>query len=149
MRGTVVCGVDDLDGGRGALGMAVALSDRLDMRLVLVHVGGGLGSTAGNGTQCADVPDTARDESARLVARLAVEHGVSHRAEPRSAAGDPAAVIGRIAAEEAADLIVVGSRPRGRLRRGFVSRLAEQLAGETTLPILIAPPRRPCGRMAV
>lgn len=53
----------------------------------------------------------------------------------------PAALLGRIAAEEAADLIVVGSRTRGRLRRGLESRLARQLETETPVPVLIAPPR--------
>lgn len=143
MPGTVVCGVDDRDGGRDALATAVELSDRLGMRLVLVHVDGGDGAAIGDGPRGAGTATgSSRDASARLMTRLAVEHGVSHRAEPRSAAGDPAAMIGQIAAEEGADLIVVGSRARGRLRRGFMSRLAEQLVGETGFPVLIAPPRR-------
>ena len=90
-----------------------------------------------------------REGAARLLARLAAEYGVADRAERRSGSGDAAALIGQIAAEEAADLIVVGSSLRGRLRRGLESRLAEQLASETPVPVLIAPPqaRRP-GKMA-
>jgi nucleotide-binding universal stress UspA family protein len=53
--------------------------------------------------------------------------------------GDAAAVIGRIAAEEAADLIVVGAPGRGRFRRRLDGRLAAQLGGETPVPVLIAP----------
>jgi nucleotide-binding universal stress UspA family protein len=49
--------------------------------------------------------------------------------------------LGQIAAEEAADLIVVGARSRGRLRRGLESRLADELETETPVPVLIAPPR--------
>ena len=60
-------------------------------------------------------------------------------AEQRWGAGDAAAVIGRIAAEEAADLIVVGARVRGRFRHGRDSRLADQLGSETPVPVLIAP----------
>ena len=48
-------------------------------------------------------------------------------------------LIGRIAAEEGADLIVVGARARGRLRRGLDGRLAYQLGSETPGPVLIAP----------
>jgi nucleotide-binding universal stress UspA family protein len=70
-----------------------------------------------------------------------VRHRGSRRA--RSGSGDAAALIGQMAAEEAADLIVVGSRQRGRLRRGLESRLAEQLVSETPVPVLIAPPRTP------
>ena len=54
-----------------------------------------------------------------------------------------------IAAEEAADLILVGSRERGWPRRGLESRLAAQLETETPVPILIAPPRTRPGRRSV
>jgi nucleotide-binding universal stress UspA family protein len=37
-------------------------------------------------------------------------------------------------------MIVVGSRARGRLRRGLESRLARQLETTTRVPVLIAPP---------
>ena len=37
MRGTLVCGVNDNDDGRAALEMAVELSERLGLRLVLAH----------------------------------------------------------------------------------------------------------------
>jgi nucleotide-binding universal stress UspA family protein len=82
----------------------------------------------------------------RLVGRLAVEHGVAGSAEQRSAVGDPAALLGQIAAEEAADVIVVGSRERGRVRRALESRLVRQLATETPVPVLIAPPQKRHGR---
>jgi nucleotide-binding universal stress UspA family protein len=82
-----------------------------------------------------------REGAERLVARLAVDHGVGERAEQRHAVGDRAALLGQIAAEEAADVIVLGARRRGLLRRGLESRLAEQLESETSVPIVIAPPR--------
>jgi nucleotide-binding universal stress UspA family protein len=54
-----------------------------------------------------------------------------------------------MAAEEAADLIVVGARSRGRLRRGLESRLADELDTETPVPALIAPPRLRQGRQTM
>jgi nucleotide-binding universal stress UspA family protein len=86
--------------------------------------------------------------AARLVGRLAAEHGVAGSAEQRSAVGDPAALLGQIAAEEAADMIVVGSRERGRVRRALESTLVRQLATETPVPVLIAPPRKQQARTA-
>jgi nucleotide-binding universal stress UspA family protein len=38
-------------------------------------------------------------------------------------------------------VIVVGARSRGRLRRGFESRLADQLETTTPVPVVIAPSR--------
>jgi nucleotide-binding universal stress UspA family protein len=142
MRGTIVCGVTDSDEGRGALEVAAELSERLDLRLVLAHVADGIAPLAVNGEGSKSVATRAdREGAARFVARMAAEHGVAGSAEQRSAVGDPAALLGQIAAEEAADLIVVGSRARGRLRRGLESRLARQLETETPVPVVIAPPR--------
>lgn len=149
MRGTIVCGVTDSEAGRGALALATELSERLGLRLVLVHVADGIGPLDVNGAGSESVWPTDGKEAERLVGRLAAEHGAAGNAEWRSAVGDPAALLGRIAAEEAADLIVVGSRTRGRLRRGLESGLARQLETETPVPVLIAPPRtRRAGKAA-
>jgi nucleotide-binding universal stress UspA family protein len=75
------------------------------------------------------------------VARLSAEHGLADCVECRSAEGDPAALLGQMAAEEAADLIVVGVPPGGRLRRSSERQLAEHLASATTVPVVFVPPR--------
>jgi len=146
MRGTLVCEVNDNEHGRAALEMGVELSDRLGLRLVLAYASDG--PAAGNGADEGAAPvsmNAAREGVARLLAQLAAEHGVADRAERRFGTGDAAAVIAQIAAEEAADLIVVGAGTRGRLRRGLDSRLADQLGSETAVPVLIAPPRGRAG----
>jgi nucleotide-binding universal stress UspA family protein len=148
MRGTIVCGVTDSEAGRGALEVAAELSERLGLRLVLVHISDGIRPLNGNGESSESVSARADGKgAARLVARLAAEHGVAGVADQRSAVGDPAALLGQIAAEEGADVIVIGSRERGRLRRRLESRLARQLEMETPVPVLIAPPRtRQCAK---
>ena len=147
MRGTIVCGVTDSEAGRGALAVAAELSERLALRLVLVHVADGIASPDVNGEVSARVSTPADcNGAAQLVARLAAEHGVAGSAEQRSAAGDAAALLGQIAAEEAADVIVVGSRARGRLRRGLESGLVHQLETTTPVPVLIAAPRKGCAK---
>lgn len=148
MRGTMVCSVSDTKEGRGALEMAVELSKRLKLRLVLAHVASGITlndevSEAGESVSM----KANREGATRVLARLAAEYGVTD-AERREAVGDEAAQLGQIAAEEAADVILVGARPRGRLRRGFESRLADELETETQVPVLIAPPRSRAGRLA-
>jgi nucleotide-binding universal stress UspA family protein len=138
MRGTILCWVNDSAHGRAALRASADLSDRLKLRWVLVHVVDGVDEASAN----ANAATTRQGErAARLVARLAAENGLSDRAERRSAVGDPAALLGQVAAEEAADLIVVGAPARGRLRRSSESRLAEHLESATTVPVLFVPPR--------
>jgi nucleotide-binding universal stress UspA family protein len=144
MQGTIVCGVTDTDEGRQALATAVELTERLGLRLVLAHVAEGIGPL--NGDSDGDGGESVtmkggREGAVRLLARLAAEYAVTDRAERRVAVGDAPSLLGQIAAEEAADLIVVGARTRGRLRRGLESRLADELETETPVPVLIAPPR--------
>lgn len=128
MRGTIVCGVVDTDEGREAVAVAMDLCERLGLRLVLAHVTQDAGSGMATG--------------ADLLARIAAEHGVAGTAERREAYGDAATRLGEIAAEEAADLILVGARARGRLRGRLESNVGKELEAETAIPVLIAPPSR-------
>jgi nucleotide-binding universal stress UspA family protein len=114
VQGTIVCGVAESDGGRAAADLAVALSARLDLRLVIVHV---IGDDA--------------DE------RPAHRYG---DAELRVVSGSRADALARIAAEEGADAIVIGSRRRGSRGRTLCCSLAHDLEAATTVPVLIAPP---------
>jgi nucleotide-binding universal stress UspA family protein len=145
MRGTVVCSVADSEEGRAAVATAADLSERLGLRLVLAHVADGIAVAEGDDSVTSRAN---RQGAARLVSRLAEEHGLGDRAEQRSAVGDPAALLGRIAAEEAADVIVVGAQRRGRLRQRLESRLASQLESETPVPVVIAAPRTTRDRAA-
>jgi nucleotide-binding universal stress UspA family protein len=140
MRGTIVCGVDDTSEGRSALDLAAELSDRLALRLVVAHVADGIGALDGGDGDESVTMRGDREGAARVVARLTAERGLQG-AERRWAVGDPATLLGRIADEEAADLIVVGSRDRGWPRRGLESKLARKLETATPVPIVIAPPR--------
>jgi nucleotide-binding universal stress UspA family protein len=146
MRGTLVCAVTASEESAEALALSAELSERLGLRLVLAHAVNGIGEFGSeDGVESVSM-QADRQGAERRLARLAHEHGVAHRAEQRVAVGEPAALIGQIAAEEAADLIVVGSRARGRFRRGLESKLARQLETATPVPVLIAPPRK--GRLS-
>ncbi len=109
---TIVCGIDDSPGAVEALRVARTLSTDLKLRLVLAHVAAGW--TAG------------------------AEHDL--HAERRVEVGEAAQALARIAAEEAATLIVVGSRSQGRLRPGLRSGLAGELAASAPCPVVIVPP---------
>ena len=141
MRGTMICGVTDSDEGRGAVELGVELSERLGLRLVLAHIAPGFYSREAveDGAESVVMKGN-RIQAERLLADLAEEYGVTETAERRSGVGDRGALLGQIAAEEAADVIVVGSRASGWRGRGLQSRLAEELRAATPVPILIAPP---------
>ena len=132
--GTIVCAVNETTGAAEALRAAARLCERLDLRLVAVHV-------------VEDVPvgpparREARAGGMRLVDRVLAEQGLP-LAERRVAIGDPAEHVGRIAGEEGAELVVVGSKPNGRQPRPPLrSRLATELPRITPVPVVVVPPQ--------
>jgi nucleotide-binding universal stress UspA family protein len=142
MHGTLICVVTEGAENDDAVAQAVAISERLDLRLVLTHVVDGisLGNGTGNGEESITMKGD-RTAAERRLAELARDHGIDEGAGRRVAVGDSATLLGQIASEEAADVIVVGARTRGWGRRGLESRLAQELETETPVPVLIAPPR--------
>jgi nucleotide-binding universal stress UspA family protein len=141
MQGTLLCGVTDTEEGLDAAAMAAELSKRLGLRLVLAHVEDGLEAIGedGDGNESVSMRGS-RERAARAVARVAAKSGADDAIQ-RAAVGDPATLIGQIAAEEAADVVVVSARARGRFRRRLETSFAERLESETPVPVLIAPPR--------
>jgi nucleotide-binding universal stress UspA family protein len=113
MGGTIVCGVTRSAAGRDAADLAAALAARLQLRLVLVHV-------SRNGDE--DPGPVPGNEEVRVVA------------------GDRAEALAQVAAEEGADLIVIGSRAGGLGRRLLRSGLARELEAATPVPVVVAPP---------
>ena len=138
MRGTLLCAVTGSAESDDALALGADLSERLGLRLVLAHTV--------DETDAIDDSDygasliEATFQGTERLACLADQHGVADRAEKRVAVGEPAALLGQIAAEEAADVIVVGARARG-WRKRLESSLADELETETPVPVVIAPPR--------
>jgi nucleotide-binding universal stress UspA family protein len=134
MGGTILCGVKDSDDGRAAAQMATALSERLGLRLVFAHVvdlpRGGEDSVTGRQKQAG---------AAQAVASLLRE--VSPEAECRIALGQVPERLAQIAAEEGADLIVLGSHTHGFRGRQIRSSFVRELEAATPAPVVVAPPQ--------
>jgi nucleotide-binding universal stress UspA family protein len=132
MRGTIVCGLVAGTEGRAAAELAAAIASRLDLRVVLVHV---LGDRARTGRSAA-VGDDARRDAEELLAAVARELG---GAETRLVGGNCVDALARVAADEGADAIVLGSRARGARGRLHCG-LARELEAAQSVPVLVAPP---------
>jgi nucleotide-binding universal stress UspA family protein len=133
-RGTVVCGVTETPDGRSAAALAGALGTRLGLRLVLVHVVDGV------------PPGTHESLSARQ-RQMGAERALDEIArdlgdgtEKRIMLGSRAEGLAQVAAEEGADLVVLGSRPAGFGNRKLRSTLARELEAVTPIPVVVAPP---------
>jgi nucleotide-binding universal stress UspA family protein len=137
---TIVCAVDESPGAAEAIGVAAALSSGLGLRLVLAHVVDGYRRANGAGTGGAQ----ADREGQRLLERVARKHNLEPGADRRVEVGDCASELSRIAGEEVAVMIVVGSRGRYRRGRGRLSRLSAELRSTAPCPVVVVPtcPRR-------
>ena len=133
MGGTIICGVNEAAGGRSAAELASALGARLALRIVLVHVVDGL-SAGGRESLTAGQ----RQTGAEILNAIVREIG--HGTEKRIVLGARAEGLAQVAAEEGADLIVLGSRPAGIRGRKLRCTLARELEAVTPVPVLVAPP---------
>jgi nucleotide-binding universal stress UspA family protein len=133
MGGTIMCGVVDTDQGRGAAEVAAALAERLELRLVLVSV-----VDVAPGTHESVTAVQQQQGARRLLGDLTRAAGGG--AEGRIAIGDRAEQLARVAAEEGADVIVLGSRRGGLGGRKLCCTLAPALEAVTPVPVLVVPP---------
>jgi nucleotide-binding universal stress UspA family protein len=134
MGGTILCDVTDPPVGESAAEFAGALGARLGLRLVLVYVVSGLSAVARESV-------TGRQDRSGAERTLdSIARELEHEAETRVAAGEHAEALARVAAEEGADLIVVGARQAGVGGRNLRWTLARELEAATPVPVLLALP---------
>jgi nucleotide-binding universal stress UspA family protein len=135
MAGTIICGMTESPDERSAVGLARALAARLGLRLVLVHVIDGVQPSAA---------ESVTGRQRRIGADRALEaiaREIGDETEKRVVLGAGRAEgLARVAAEEGADLIVLGSRSSGIGSRKLRCTLARELEAATPVPVLVAPP---------
>jgi len=132
--GTIVCGVTEAPADRSAAELARALVARLGLRLVLVHVLDGVPPGTHESL-------TARQRQAGAEHVLdAMARDIGDGTERRVVVGGRAEALAQVAAEEGADLIVIGTRPTGLAGRKLRCSLARDLEATTPVPVVLAPP---------
>jgi len=134
MGGTIVCGVAETAAGPTAAELAGVLGARLGLRLVLVHVADGVPGGSHESL-------TARQRQTGAEQLLdAMAHEIGNGTDKRVVRADRAEALPQVAAEEGADLIVLGSRAAGLGSRKLLCTLARELEAATPMPVLVAPP---------
>jgi nucleotide-binding universal stress UspA family protein len=136
MAGTIVCVVKDSLEGRAAAQVASAISQRLDLRLVLVHALPGLPRASKK-----SLSQQLKTDARRALEKIAPEARGPGGPDIRIEIGDGAELLAQVAAEEGADLIVLGSCKGGFGGRQLRCPLARELEATTRVPVLIAPPQ--------
>jgi nucleotide-binding universal stress UspA family protein len=140
---SILCGVDDSSHARLALRRAARLAEALGLRLVVAHVvqpplpAPGIGLTA---RQLPAVPiDALLAAGEATLATLLDDEGIGD-VERRVLLGFAADRLADLADDEAAELVVVGSRGRGAVKAALLGSVSTALIGVARCPVLVVPP---------
>lgn len=130
--GAIICAIEATPEADEALRAAVRLSRDARLRLVLVHVEESAGTDPAGRS-------AAQRRGRQLLERAAASQGVEGEADLRVELGEPARSLARVAAEEAASVIVLGSRRLHWWQRRPVSGLSAVLAATAPCPVAVVP----------
>jgi nucleotide-binding universal stress UspA family protein len=131
---TIICGVDASVGARTALRIAADLGEMFGFRVVAVHV---VDRTAGDREDgIGGATLRARGRAERVLAQVLDDEELVGKVDWRAEVGDTAERLATVADEERAALIVLGSRT-ARVGAGHRSRLANEIAKMTAVPVAL------------
>jgi nucleotide-binding universal stress UspA family protein len=127
MPGPILCGVDDSTGARDAVVAASAISIRAALPLMFVHVAPDESRLSRRDPErkrrIGESVAVAIEMLGRATSRLPSGHG----AITRVALGDPAEQLAAVAAASGAEMVVVGSRGRRRVRAAVLGSVSRAL----------------------
>jgi nucleotide-binding universal stress UspA family protein len=139
----ILCGLDFTEDSARTLRFALSLAEEDEGQVILLHVLEGLPEASalgrtdlplpGGGPLRRDLEAVARERLHQVVPDEARDFC---RVEERVAMGKAYDEILRLAAEEQADLIVLGAHPRGPLGRMFFGSTSSQVVREAGCPVL-------------
>jgi nucleotide-binding universal stress UspA family protein len=144
----IVCAVDLGESSRTTIEHAAHLARRYDAELTLVHVWRGGRLMPDRQTEVPPVltPDDERELAGKLEAmRRDAERLAGRQVRSVLTVGSPALEIASFAAEEKADLIVVGVRKRRPFERAVLGSVAEAVVRHARCAVLVARPPQDWG----
>jgi nucleotide-binding universal stress UspA family protein len=141
---TIVCGVDGSKAARDAASAAALLAGALGHRLVLVHaverfsaLGYAIDPYAFEGQRRYEA---LKEAGERLLEGLAGDLELGSSAVRRVEVGEPSHVLVEVAEEEGAEMVVVGTRARGRLASAILGSVSSAAVSQSSCPVLVVPP---------
>jgi nucleotide-binding universal stress UspA family protein len=141
---TILIATDGSDPARAAVDTGLGLASDEGAQAIFVHVTSmldlGTDWDAGADVPPERVPSPEDDPVLSEALELAALHRVPSRAE--LLIGYPPRQIARLANDVDADVIVVGSRPLGKVKRVFLGSASRELLSLTNRPVLIVSAER-------
>ena len=139
MKHSIVCGVDGSEPSRSAAQVAARLAHTLNLRLVLAHATEDRPTFPYRDRRLGELQRRhAIEDGQWLLEGVAAElPGVEP--EMRVVLGTPVEALTAVCEEEAAELLIVGSRGRGPLAAALLGSVSTRLARAAECPVLVVP----------
>jgi nucleotide-binding universal stress UspA family protein len=149
----VLCATDFSDPAREAIGLSLDLAKKTGCDVTLLHVIDALPNADRRAE--ASFPEIGplrraleEDARPRLLAAIPADRPTEGRVKGRLVLGRPWEKILEVAAEERADLIVLGTRGHTTLGRMIFGSTSEHVVREATCPVVTVPPPAATGILA-
>src|SRR4051794_21267327 len=131
----VIVGDDGLDGGRDAVALAQAIAPDAELIIASAYP---WDATPSRFTQLG-YANILRDDTTKALQRRREDAGVPHARIVAIADSSPARGLHRLAEQEHADLLVVGSARRGAVGRMLLGDVSRDVLHGSTCPVAVAP----------
>lgn len=141
MRPPIICGVDGSERTYEAVAVAWDIAGRLGLPLMLAHV---VDEPRDFPFGQSDSMERERQErqahGVALLRDVAMTFDLPSDTVLRCESGDPAPMLRALAAEEKAEMLVVASRGRGRIRSALFGSVTADMVDDLRCPMLVVPP---------
>ena len=147
MPATIVVGVDGSNDSERTVECAARLADAMDAHLLTVFVFREAGAFTGTAGASAMWKETMNDLAIDAEV-ISIAHLNAGRVpwDFRTAVGDPASELLRVAHEHSASMLVIGRHGHPRFAGLFGRSVSDRLVREADIPVLIVPHEHPVRR---
>ena len=139
MQKSIVCAVDGSRPSRSAAQVAAQLARTLNLRLVLAYATEDRPTFPYGDRRLAEVQRRRAIEDGRELLEAVATELPADRPDLRVVFGTPVEGLSAVCSDEAAELLVVGSRGRGPLASALLGSVSAQLASTAAYPVLVVP----------
>lgn len=142
MAGVLVCGLDDSEHAPEVLRVAARLGERLGLGLLLLHVAHAPTTPGVSAARAGQerLVESERARASELLERVVRAAELEGEVERRIEFGSPAERTLAVCTETGAEVVVLGSRGRGGLKRAVLGSVSHEVAGKASCVVVIVPP---------
>jgi nucleotide-binding universal stress UspA family protein len=139
MQNSIVCGVDGSQPSRSAAQVAAQLARTLNLRLILAYATEDRPTFPYGDRPLKELQRRRAIEDGREMLEAVAAELPADAPDMTVVFGTPVEGLSAVCSKEAAEVLVVGSRGRGRLATALLGSVSAQLASTSACPVLVVP----------